>query len=189
MGKKRTIAIKGAVPVLLIAAITEALSLWYFYPEMEGGMLVLLFLVLVGSLLVIGTSWMQISSLPPKIRVRTTRRQTFQKLRRRQKTPLTERLFGWVSSRLGGRTSTTIVLFVFFASLALVFLMTSEIAFLVYREIYASTPESIQSGLRTAYDLIRPLMGLRSVEKCLLAQNIPAISVAASSLIMLRRRR
>ncbi len=173
----------------MIAAIAEALSLLYFYPEMEGGMLILLFLVLAGSLLVIGISWMQISLLPTRLRVRDAHRSTARRIRRKRGTPLAERVFGWLYSRRGGRTATMIVLLIFFLSLSLVFLIASDLALSVYREIYVSTPDSIQSGLRTAYGLIRPLMGLRSVEKCLLAQNLPAFSVATSSLLILRRRK
>ncbi len=175
------------VLVLLTAALTEALFIRYFQPELRGEVMFLLSLVSAGSLLVIGTSWMHLSSRPLRLEARTVRQSS---PRRRRKTRLSM-LSGFLSDRLrfrgDRRTATVIVLLLLFVSFSSIVLLASKTALSAYRMIYASTPEYVQPYLRGAYNIVKPLMRLNPTEKCLLVQNVPAVFVAACSLIISRR--
>jgi len=173
-------------PVLVVAALAEAASILHFYPGAELETAILLLLVSAASLLVLGVSWIHLSSLPPVSKAGIRRRTAGKRRRGRARVRLVERLLGWLYSL--GSGATTFVVLIFFISLFLVVLAASEAALSVYREVYLLTPGYIQPHLSRAYGLVKPLMVLRPVEKCLLAQNLPPISVAAGSLIVSRQR-
>lgn len=186
--KRKGTAGKGELGlVLLVAALTEAVSIGNFQPELREEMIILLSMVSAGSLLVIGAAWMHLSSLPPRIEARTVRQPSPRGRRGARVTMPSKLLSGWIHFKGGRRAATVIVLLLLFGSLSLVILATSQAALTAYRLVYASTPDYIHPYLRSTYAIVKPLMKVNPVEKCLLVQNVPAIFIAAISLIIFRR--
>jgi hypothetical protein len=177
------------IPVLLVVVISEAASILHFYPEVGGVVAGLLLLVALGSLLVVAVSWAYFSTLPLGLGVRSSRRLSRRERRRGRRLPLSMRLQEWLYSQGGIRIASFVVLLLFLTSLSVVFLVASEAVLSIYREIFSLLPESIQPYFRSMYGLVRPMMELEAVEKCLLVQNLPAIFVAVGSLVLSRLRR
>ena len=189
-GRDKSLAgLKEVGPVLFVVLVFEVASVWYFYPEVGGVIAGLLLLVALGSLLVITTSWTYFSMNPLRFKSRSRRRLSRRERRRGRRTPLSERMLEWLDSQGNNRVASIVVLLLFLTSLSVVFLVASELALSFYREIFALTPESVQPYLRSIYSIVKPMMGLKAVEKCLLVQNLPAIFVAAGSLAFSRLRR
>ncbi len=186
---KRLAGLVEVASVLFVVLVFEAASVWYFYPEVGGVIAGLLLLVALGSLLVITTSWTFFSMNPLRFKARSRRKLSRQERRGGRRTPLSTRIFKWLDSQDSKRVASIVVLLLFLSSLSVVFLLASETVLSFYREIFSLAPESVQPYLRSIYGIIRPVMGLKAVEKCLLVQNLPAIFVAAGSLVFSRLRR
>ncbi|UCD73510.1 MAG: hypothetical protein JSW01_02375 [Candidatus Bathyarchaeota archaeon] len=186
---KRLAGLVEVAPVLFVVLVFEAVSVWYFYPEVGGVIAGLLLLVALGSLLVITTSWTYFSMNPLRFKVRSRRRLSRRERRRGRRTPLSVSILEWLDSQGSKRVASIVVLLLFLTSLSAVFLVASELALSFYKEIFTLAPESVQTYLRSIYSVVRPMMGLKAVEKCLLVQNLPAIFVAAGSLAFSRLRR
>jgi hypothetical protein len=146
-------------------------------------------LFVLGSLLVITTSWTYFFMNPLRFKARSRRRLSRRERRRARRTPLSMSILEWLDSQGSKRVASIVVLLLFLTSLSAVFLIASEVALSFYREIFALAPESIQPYLRSIYSIVKPMMRLKAVEKCLLAQNLPAILVAVGSLTFSRLRR
>lgn len=187
--EKRLAGLVEVAPVLFVVLVFEAASVWYFYPEVGGVIAGLLFLVASGSLLVITASWTYFSMNPLSFKARSRRRLSRRERRRGRRTPLSVSILEWLNSQGSRRVASIIVLLLFLTSVSVVFLVASELALSFYREIFALTPESVQPYLRSIYSIVRPVMGLKAVEKCLLVQNFPAIFVASGSLAFSRLHR
>lgn len=189
-GRDRKVAeMMEVVPILFVVTISEAASVWYFYPEVGGVMAFLLLLVALGSFLVVITSWTYFSTNPLRFKARTPRRSSRRERRRGGRILLSTRFLRWFYSQGSKRVASIVVMLLFLTSLSTVFLVASEAALTFYREIFTLAPESVQPYLRSIYSMVKPMMGLKAVEKCLLAQNLPAILVAAGSLAFSRFRK